>query len=123
MKTCLTPASFMAAALLAISLSGCNSVKVWPFKDSKPSASPRTPANATEYQCDSGKRFYVRSIDNGNAIWLIYPDREVALSKTAGGSGTRYTNGVDVLDIQGNEATLADGAAISYSGCKASAKK
>lgn len=112
-----------AAALLTQMLPGCSTVKVWPFGGSNPSGSPRIPANATEYQCDAGKRFYVRSIENGNTLWLIYPDREIALNKSTDSTGTRYTNGVAILTINGNEATLVDGPAISYSGCKTPAKK
>ena len=73
------------------------------------------PPNATEYQCDGGKRFYLRFLDNGATAWLIFPDREVGLPKTA--KGTDYSNGVAVLEINGNEARLTDGN-ISYSGCK-----
>lgn len=111
------------ATLTALGLSACSSVKVWPFDDKGSSASPqkRGPANATEYQCAAGKRFYVRTVDNGNGVWLIYPDREVALSKAS--SGNRYTNGIATLDLSNPEATLIDGPTINYSGCKASTAK
>ena len=113
-----------SAALLAL-LPGCSSVsvpKVWPFDDKPATAGQsRGPANATEYQCNAGKRFYIRTLDNGNAVWLIYHDREVALNKT--GTGTRYTNGIATFEINGGEASLTDGPAINYSGCKAAAAK
>jgi len=100
-------------------LPACSSVsvdKVWPFNDkSGASAQSHGPANATEYRCDGGKRFYVRYLDNGATAWLIYPDREVGLAKAA--SGSRYSNGVAVLEINGDQATLTDGT-VSYSGCK-----
>jgi membrane-bound inhibitor of C-type lysozyme len=59
-------------------------------------------------------------MDNGNTAWLIYPDREVGLAKAP--SGTRYSNGVAVFEVNGNEASLTDGAKISYSGCKVAGK-
>lgn len=110
------------AALTVLSLAGCSSVKVWPFddKDNSASSQKRGPANATEYQCAAGKRFYLRNLDN-NGVWLIYPDREVALSKAS--SGNRYTNGIATLDLSAPEATLVDGPTINYSGCKASTGK
>lgn len=112
----------LSSASLAALLAGCSTVsnlKVWPFDNgSQTSTAARGPANATEYQCEGGKRFYVRTLDNGNAVWLIYPDREVSLGK----SGTRYTNGVAVFEISGGEATLVDGT-VKYSGCKTPAKK
>lgn len=108
-------------AAMGISLSACSSMsmdKVWPFGDKKEQNQPRRLANATEYQCEGGKRFHVRYVDNGAGAWLIYPDREVLLTK----SGTRYGNGVAVLEVNGNEATLSDGPAIVYKGCKAVGK-
>ena len=67
----------------------------------------------------SCKRFHVRMADSGNTAWLIFPDREVALTKQA--SATRYSNGVAVLEINGAEATLKDGAA-TFNGCKSAGK-
>ena len=104
--------------LMLALLPGCSSVKVWPFNDKTASATPRSLANATEYRCEAGKRFHIRTIDNGNAVWLIYPDREVALSKATGSTG-RYTNGIATFDNSGTETTLVDGTAIAYRGCKA----
>jgi len=110
-------------ALLAILLAGCSSIDNYnPFGDAKP-AEARKPENSTEYQCDNGKHFFVRMLDKGNAAWLIYPDREVNLDKIAGGTGTRYSNGVAVLEINGAEATLSDGPGIIYTGCKMPAKR
>lgn len=117
---------FVTALLITamgISLSACSSMsvdKVWPFGDEPSSNQPKRLANATEYQCEGGKRFYVRYADNGNTAWLIYPDREVALAKEA--SATRYTNGIAVLEINGAEASLKDGPTIAYTGCKSSGK-
>jgi hypothetical protein len=103
---------------LTLLLSGCSSVsidKVWPFGENSSAARSGAPVNATEYQCDGGKHFYLRTVDNGNAAWLIYPDREVNLSK----DGNRYSNGIAVLEISDGVASLKDGPAIAYSGCKA----
>jgi membrane-bound inhibitor of C-type lysozyme len=108
---------------LGVSLSACSSMsvdKVWPFGEKSPSNQPKRLANATEYLCEGGKRFHVRYADNDNTAWLIYPDREVSLAKEA--SATRYTNGIAVLEINGAEATLKDGPAVAYSGCKAAGK-
>jgi membrane-bound inhibitor of C-type lysozyme len=78
----------------------------------------RVPANATAYQCNGGKRFYVRRLEEGAAVWLILPDREVRLAKA---SESRYSNGIAVLDLSGSDATLADGTPAVWSGCKAAA--
>jgi membrane-bound inhibitor of C-type lysozyme len=111
-----------AAGAGALLLASCSSVNVWPFDGSKSSDRPSAPSNATLYQCNGGKHFYVRYLDNGNTAWIIYPDREVGLAKGSGGAGTRYTNGIAVLEINGSESTLNDGPSIAYTGCKTGAK-
>jgi len=110
------------AALAAISLllTGCGDInikKYIPFTNDTPQERSRTPANATEYQCSAGKRFYVRTLEGGAAAWLILPEREVRLNKLGAGADQRYSNGIAVLEIKGSEATLTDGAA-AFSGCK-----
>lgn len=114
MKIRLLYASLAAAALL---LSACSSVNLWPFGEEKYQDRSKAPANSTAYQCTSGKRFYVRKLEDGAAVWLILPDREVRLNKTA---ESRYGNGSAVLDLSGSEASLSEGPA-TLSGCKASA--
>lgn len=104
--------------VFSLILTGCGSIsmKDIPLVGGSASSQARVPANATEYQCANGKKFYVRMLDNGTTAWLIYPDREVGLPKAS--SGNRYTNGVAVLEINNGEATLNDGPAIAYTGCK-----
>lgn len=118
-------AALLASAGLSLLLSGCGSVNVnlWPFGGEGAQERPMTPPNSTEFQCNGGKRFYVRYLDNGAAAWLIYPDREVRLDKVNSTAGVRYSNGIAMLEINGNEATLTDGPAISYTGCKAAGGK
>lgn len=115
----------MTAAGLAcfpLLLAGCgemNIKKYLPFGSDTVQERSRTPVNATEYQCAAGKRFYVRTLEGGSAVWLILPEREVRLEKLESGSALRYSNGIAVLEINGSEATLKDGTAISFTGCKA----
>lgn len=100
-------------------MTGCSSVKVWPFEDdNKPATATRKPENATEYRCEGGKIFYVRYLDAGKSAWVILPDRQVRLDKVAGDSDNRYSNGIATLRIEGADASLADGPSVSYSACK-----
>jgi len=107
-------------AVVSLLLAGCGDMNVrkyLPFGSDTPQPErSRTPPNSTEYQCAAGKRFYVRALEDGAAVWLILPEREVRLAKL--GSGTRYSNGIAVLELNGNEATLTDGAASPFTGCK-----
>ena len=111
-----------ALACATLMLSACSSVNVnlWPFGGAMEQDPSRTPAGATTYQCEGGKRLFVRYLDNGAAAWVILPDREFRLNKAAAASGTRYSNGSATLDIQDGAVTLSDGAAVTHAGCKMS---
>lgn len=102
-------------------LAGCGDINVKKYIPFTGDATPersRAPVNATEYQCNAGKRFYVRTLEGGAAVWLILPEREVRLNKLGAGADLRYSNGIAVLEISGNTATLTDGAAAAFTGCK-----
>jgi membrane-bound inhibitor of C-type lysozyme len=103
---------------VALLLPGCGGVKLWPFGGDGETQRSRTPVNASEYQCAAGKRFYVRTLEGGAAVWLILPERELRLEKRPGDSGLRYGNGIALLELNGNEATLKDGQTPIFTGCK-----
>lgn len=105
-----------AALLLPILLAGCSGFSVWPFADGPQGRKPAPPPNATAYRCDGGKQFYVRMLEGG-AAWVILPEREFRLDKTAGADG-RYSNGAAHLEIKAQEASLSDGPGQMYSGCR-----
>lgn len=119
MRNMMTTAAALTTALL---LTGCGDINVrkyLPFGgDSTIQERPRTPANAVEYQCAGNKRFFLRTLEGGAAVWLILPERELRLDRLGAGEGTRYSKGNTVLDLGGAEATLSDGASVSYTGCK-----
>jgi hypothetical protein len=108
-------------ACLLLLLPGCGSINVWPFGGESNPDSALVPANATEFQCAGGKRFYLRYLDNGSAAWIIFPDREFRLDKVASG-GARYSNGIARLDVTDKGTTLTDGPGITFSGCKTDTK-
>jgi hypothetical protein len=101
---------------LAAALAGCGGVSLWPFGGSASTELSRKPANATEYVCAGGKGFFVRNID-GNAVWLIAPDREIRLDRPAGAKDGAYAAGRVRLEIQGPDATLLDPPA-QFVGCR-----
>jgi len=111
----------LASAILVLSGCGSVSLNLWPFEGDKEQDVSRTPPGASAYACEGGKHLYVRYLDNGAAAWVILPEREFRLNKTAAAAGSRYGNGSTTLDIQEGVATLADGATVTHSGCKQSA--
>jgi hypothetical protein len=93
-----------AIALLPFALAGCSGTSIVPFLGGEAPEQNRKPANATEYRCEGGAAVYVRQLD-GNAIWLIAPDREIRLDKKAEG---RYVYGRVELDMDKDRLDLID---------------
>jgi len=116
MKRLLTAIAGAAVALLLSACGDMNLKKYNPFGGDPVQERSRTPANATEYQCAAGKRIYVRTQDAGEAIWLILPERELRVDRV--GSTPRYSKGNTVLELNGNNATVSEGPAVTYSACK-----
>ena len=113
--------ALVAAAASCLLLTACGGFSIWPFGGSAPERS-RVPSDATEYQCAGGKYFYLRSMDGGNSAWVILREREFRLDKIDSAGGTRYGNGVAVLELNASEASLSDGSTTSYTGCKVAGK-
>lgn len=117
------PAVAALAVLAVLGLSACGSVNVnlWPFGGEDRTERSRTPANATAYQCDGGRKLYVRMLDNGAAAWVILPEREIRLEKAGAAAATNYAYRGTLLEIRGAEAVLLEGAKPVLTGCKAAA--
>lgn len=117
-----TRITIAALSCLPLLMAACGDISVkkyLPFGgDATTQERSRTPANAVEYRCAGNKRFYLRTLEGGNAVWLILSEREVRLDRLGAGESTRYSNGIAVLELGGSEATLSDGAALAYAGCK-----
>lgn len=119
MRNMMTTAAALTAALL---LTGCGEINVkkyLPFGgDSTIQERPRTPANSVEYLCAGNRRFFLRTLEGGAAVWLILPERELRLDRLGAGEGARYSKGNTVLELNGAEATLTNGATPSFTSCK-----
>ena len=120
MKHRITRTAALTCATLMLSACSSMNVNLWPFGGGQEQDPSRTPPGATAYQCEGGKRLFVRYLDNGAAAWVILPDREFRLNKATAGAGTSYSNGSAMLDIKDGGATLSDGATVTHAGCKAS---
>ncbi len=118
MKYRITRAAALTCATLTLSACGSVNLNLWPFGGDKEQDPSRTPAGATAYSCEGGKRLFVRYLDNGAAAWVILPEREFRLNKTT--AGTRYSNGSATLEIKDGGVTLADGTTVTHAGCKTS---
>ncbi len=121
MKQQISRAAALACASLLLAACSSASLDVLSFSGPKEQDTTRPPAGATAYQCEGGKRLFVRFLDAGAAAWVMLPGREFRLNKTASASGNRYSNGQNTLDTSGAEATLRDGDSVTYSACKTAA--
>jgi hypothetical protein len=120
MKSMNRSATLSALALVATLLGGCGGMSVGnllPFGGSGEELS-RIPPNSIAYQCEGGKRFYLRYLDNGAAAWVILPEREFRLDKVSGGPGNRFGSGKAVLEVGDGVVTLSDGPTVNYAGCR-----
>ncbi|MEN9725624.1 MAG: hypothetical protein RLZZ98_1133 [Pseudomonadota bacterium] len=108
--------------VLAGSISACSTVKdmtnvdLWPFGKGGDQGHEYQPANSTPYVCEGNKKFFVRYLDKGASVWLILPDREVALAQV--GSSKVYSNGISKLDLSGSDVSLEVNETTKYVGCK-----
>ncbi len=118
-RICLT--AHLCIAALAI-LAGCSgtsglgSVNLWPFGEVKEQERVRVAPNTVAYQCQGGKKFYVRDLENGAAAMVTLADRELRLERDKASPKVRYARARTTLEIEGEGAALADGAEI-FAGC------
>jgi uncharacterized membrane protein len=110
----------MLVSIITI-LPSCSSLSLNPFSSEVKERS-RIPESAIAYECDDHQQFYVRMLNNGSDAWLIYPDHEVNLTKSADNKN-HFSSGSISLQINGDATTLNDGEKIAYTGCKLQAKK
>ncbi len=109
--------SLMLALIFVAGLGGCSTWSLWPWGDSSGEV-PRVPPGATAYKCDGGKELYVRFLEGGKSVMVIYPEREFRLDAVTTGAASRYSNGRANLSVNGNQAMLEDGSNVVYSNCK-----
>ena len=110
------PLQAVAVLASALALAACSSFNVWPF-GSETRSVVRAHDNAAEYRCDGNKSFHVRLLDNGNAAWLILPERQLRLERKGEG---QYSNGIATLKLDAG--TLDDTSVIAWRNCKPAAK-
>ena len=110
-----------AAIALAATLAGCGGLgglNPW----GGPVERARTlPADATEYACDAAKRLVVRHLPGGNAVMIVFREREFRLDQAPSASAAGFTNGSTTLQLQGDRVFLEEEGAVTYSNCRKAA--
>ena len=75
------------------------------------------PKDASLYQCEKNKQFYVKSIEGGKEIWLVFPDREFGLKQVDALKNT-YNNEMTTLEINDPETYIKEGDVLTYQKCR-----
>ena len=75
------------------------------------------PKDASLYQCEKNKQFYVKALEGGKEMWLVFPDREFGL-KQAEASKNIYNNDTTTLEINDPETYIKEGDVLTYQKCR-----
>jgi len=114
--------SFKKLMLLAVlfSLSSCGSMKMpdvsLPMLNGDYRELSTAPKDASLYQCEKNKQFYVKSLEGGKEMWLIFPDREFGLKQVEALKNT-YNNETTTLEINDPETSIKEGDVLTYQKC------
>ncbi len=116
------PFTTLALLVMGVAFAGCSTV-VDRITNPWGTATERStvPADATAYTCNGNKPLYVRYGPSSQYAMLIYPDREFRLDADKSGAG-KFTNGRTTLTVSSTDASVEEGGAAVYAGCKRTAK-
>jgi len=74
------------------------------------------PKDASLYQCEKNKQFYVKPLEGGKEMWLVFPDREFGLKQVEALKNI-YTNDTTTLEINDPETYIKEGDVLTYQKC------
>ena len=103
-------------------LNSCSSIKldkenikdIFSFDDKSQSLSPD---NSTQFICDQNRTFFLRYLEDNNAVWIILNNREFRLDKVLV-DDNKYSNGKTVLEFFQDSVTISSNEKSLYKQCK-----
>ena len=102
-------------------LSSCGTMKMpdvsFPMLNGDYRELSTAPKDASLYQCEKNKQFYVKALEGGKEMWLIFPDREFGL-KQVDTSKNIYNNEITTLEINDPETYIKEGEVLTYQKCR-----
>ena len=108
---------------LVILLSSCSSLSIDKEKISNifswesDTSEDFSPKNSIQFECAENKVFYLRYLEEKNAVWIILDDREFRLEKILD-QDNKFSNNMSNLEINPENTILNTSAKISYEQCK-----
>ena len=102
-------------------LSSCSSIKMpevsLPMLNGDYRELSTAPKDASLYRCEKNKQFYVKALEGGKEMWLIFPDREFGL-KHGDVLKNSYSNDTTTLEINDPETFIKEGDVLTYQKCR-----
>ena len=76
-----------------------------------------SPKNSIQFTCDQNQIFFLRYLEDKNAVWIILDNREFRLEKDLV-DDNKYSNGKTVLEISQGNVSITSNAKSLYKECK-----
>jgi len=76
-----------------------------------------TPEDAIKFQCANNESFFLKYLEDNNAVWVILKDREFRLDRIES-ENKAYANNTSTIDIKGNNAVIKVDTSILYKKCQ-----
>jgi hypothetical protein len=108
---------------LVILLSSCSSLSIDKEKISNilswesDTSEDFSPKNSIQFECAENKVFYLRYLEEKNAVWIILDDREFRLEKILD-QDNKFSNSMSNLEINPENTILNTSSKTSYEQCK-----
>ena len=78
---------------------------------------PISPENSIRFNCDQNQTFFLRYLEDKNAVWIILDNREFRL-ETDLVNDNKYSNGKTVLEISQRNVSITSNEKSLYKQCK-----
>ena len=76
-----------------------------------------SPENSIQFTCDQNQIFFLRYLEDKNAVWIILDNREFRLEKDLI-DDNKYSNGKTVLEISQGNVSITSNEKSLYKQCK-----
>ena len=76
-----------------------------------------SPENSIQFTCNQNQTFFLRYLEDKNAVWIILDNREVRLEKELV-NDNKYSNGKTVLEISEDNISITSNEKFIYKQCK-----
>ena len=73
--------------------------------------------NSTQFMCDQNQTFFLTYLEDKNAVWIIFNNREFRLEKDLV-DDNKYSNGKTVLEFFQDSVTISSNEKSLYKQCK-----